>query len=77
MQVVYSEIALFVCLSFLSFKNIMAVLLSTDLTNENKIKYFSVLVIMTLKICQRRSEWPEMTLLLEIENLHTFWLFCQ
>lgn len=56
MQVVYSEIALFVCLSFLSFKNIMAVLLSTDLTNENKIKYFSVLVIMTLKICQRRSE---------------------
>ena len=56
MQVIYSEIALFVCLSFLSFKKIMAVLLSTDLTNENKIKYFSLLVIVTLKICQRRSE---------------------
>ena len=55
MQVIYSETALFVCLSFLSFKKIMAVL-STDLTNENKIKYFSLLVIMTLKICQRRSE---------------------
>lgn len=77
MQVIYSKIALFVSLFAVLSKKIMAVLLLTDLANENKMKYFALLVVMTLKICQRRSEWPEMTLLLETENLHTSRLFCQ
>lgn len=77
MQVIYSKIALFVSLFAVLSKKITAVLLLTDLANENKMKYFALLVVMTLKICQRRSEWPEMTLLLETENLHTSRLFCQ
>lgn len=56
MQVIYSKIALFVSLFAVLSKKIMAVLLLTDLANENKMKYFALLVVMTLKICQRRSE---------------------
>lgn len=57
MRVMYSKVALFVCLSFRSFKqeDYGCIIIDRFSKMKNKMKY-CLLVVMTLKICQRRSE---------------------